>query len=414
MFATPKKEGAKPPQDSPAPAPPALPKSSSKSIRSKALGMFKLGDKILPDAAARLQEASFKATASFKAATAATIPGAAPEASFKSSTPSKEAVAKDSQAQAGAFEAMISDLSKLRVQLRRTNEELQAEKQASSDLRAKVQELGVREERRAELRANGKHEQALVEELKRMDGLVQEERAEMTGLRARVRQLEDELDDTTGTQLDKIRELETLVGELRDKLTQASLAASSANRSSGGGAGKDGLELVAARQQIEQLRGLVQTKATAHTAELAGLKTLVEQLKELATEKTTETQALQLKSKALEEQNLALTVQLASTTNEFAVTMQQAVEEVTRLEQDVKVHETKRAEAEAKLAATQPPAPPSAEARNSMIQQRKAQEQQRDQAVAAAKKLLTQKKISQREYDAVANAAEQACQTLWG
>ena len=135
--------------------PPPLPKSSSKSsIKAKALNMLKLGDKIIPDAAQR--EMSMKGLSSMlhvgktpsKEASMKHIPviDASPlpasnsivqqqqqplsttSSSVTNGAATKTPVKETSNQAAAAFELLIADMSKLRVQLRKASEDLEAEK----------------------------------------------------------------------------------------------------------------------------------------------------------------------------------------------------------------------------------------------------------------------------------------------
>ena len=96
----------------------------------------------------------------------------------------------------------------------------------STGLRIQLEEAQSREKRRTDLKATGKNEQAMVEEIKRLDGVLEEERAINAGYLARMTQLETELDVQLDANQTKVEQLEALVRDLRDRLTSASMATS--------------------------------------------------------------------------------------------------------------------------------------------------------------------------------------------
>jgi chromosome segregation ATPase len=358
--------------------------------------MFKLGDKILPDA----REASMKSLSSLL------HPHKAPATPVPQVTPQKQQEA--APVAVAAFESMIADMSKLRVQLRKTCDELEAERATNAELRGKVDELQKREDRRAQLKASNKTEQALVEEVARMDALVNEERATTTALQSRVAQLEDELDESSHSQQTKIAELEAVVAELRDKLTSATMATSAVIKSS---KDRDSAEIVyfAARQELDQAKLTLAQKTAAQAKEAETFRAQIDELKIVVVEKDKDVERLRKASQALERENKQLVEQLASTSSEFASTMQQAVEEVARLEETAKANESKLAFTQAQLMKAEAGR---VAAQGSSAAERILQEQQRDHAVQAAKKLVGAKKISQREYENVVRAAEEAFRTF--
>jgi len=412
------------------PAPPPLPKSASKSVKSKALGMLKLGEKILPSDHAQQREPSMRSLSSLfgvgktpakdkdalREASMRQIPvGAAVAADTTPSKPANALQQQDTPAKfvkevgqgAAAFELLIADMSKLRVQLRKTTDELDAEKTANKELKTKLDDAMAREQRRSELKAFGKTEQALAEEIKRMDGLLEEERAISANLQLRVIQLEDEVDNATGK--NQVAKLEAVVADLTERLAAATAATQAVIGKSKNPESAD-IVFRAAKAEVEQVKAVLAQRTAQHQHDVEALRGQINELKLVVADKAKEVDDAQRRRAAAEDECTALTERVAAKTAEYESAMQQAIDEVARLDGEARATEELLGIKTKELAALKPlvDANMFKEAEKKRAEAQRMGEVQRDAAVAAAKKLFREKKISAKEYDNVIMAAEQA------